>query len=458
MSFAWLTVNPGFTAADEILITNLRKQKIKLSIVVNKADRYQEAEMASEFYKFGIDSLYVIASKTGRGINALLEGILPETSTCQRDENLISTHDNENLILAHNDDSPISTHSNENQTSTHSNANLISTHNDDNPTHSDENLTSTHSGSQTSESQASQHPDSPTPPTENTSPNGRAAADNEIKQNLINPTPSRPITIAMLGRPNVGKSTLINSMLGEERVMVCDAPGTTRDSISIPLQRGEQKYTLIDTAGIRRRGHSHPTIEKFSVIKSIQAIQHADVTIAVLDANDGVQEQDMRLLQQAMLNGSALVIVYNKWDKLDESSRQNFKQQVDRRLGFTNFARRYHISALHGSGLGEMYRAIGEAYRGLQQDFSTAHLTQILEQAILSHQPPQIKGRRIRLRYAHLVERKPLTIMIHGKQIPRLPQSYQRYLIGFFRKKLQLTGAILHITLKNDNNPYVDEK
>ncbi len=269
--------------------------------------------------------------------------------------------------------------------------------------------------------------------------------------------PPAPLRIAMLGRPNVGKSTLINSMLGEERVMVYDAPGTTRDSISIPFTRHEQDYILIDTAGIRRRAKIQQAVEKFSIIKSLQAMQQADICICVIDASVGLHEQDLRLLQQAVSHAKAIVIAFNKWDCLDKLERENFKQEVDRRLAFMHFARRYHISALHGSGLGDLYRAIAESQAALSQDFSTGCLSKWLERAATAHQPPLAQGRRIRLRFAHIGGKHPLTIIIHGKQLTRLAGSYKRYLVSFFQKKLNLIGIPLHLEFKNDHNPYVDE-
>lgn len=263
------------------------------------------------------------------------------------------------------------------------------------------------------------------------------------------------ICIAVMGRPNVGKSTLINRILGEERVIVFDEPGTTRDSIFIPFERRGQRYTLIDTAGVRRRAKIEEAIEKFSVIKSLQALEKAHVVIMVFDAREGVTDQDMRLLGWILESGRGLVLAFNKWDSMSEYDRERVKQTIDRRLGFVDFARRYLISALHGTGVGDLYRAVDESYASSTQELPTPLLTKTLEQAIFDHQPPLVSGRRIRLRYAHLGGHHPLVIVIHGKQIESLPDSYRRYLANYFRQSFNISGVPVRIQLVNDKNPYV---
>jgi GTPase len=265
------------------------------------------------------------------------------------------------------------------------------------------------------------------------------------------------ICIAVMGRPNVGKSTLINRILGEERVIVLDEPGTTRDSIFIPFDRRGQRYTLIDTAGVRRRAKIEDAIEKFSVIKSLQALEKAHVVIMVFDAREGITDQDMRILGWILESGRGLVMAFNKWDDMSEYDRERVKQTIDRRLAFVSYARRYLISALHGTGVGELYRAIDEAYASSTQDISTAQLTQILERAVFDHQPPLVGVRRIRLRYAHLGGHHPLIIVVHGKQIESLPDSYRRYLASYFRKSFNLVGIPVRVQLVNDKNPYAHD-
>ncbi|HYF97914.1 MAG TPA: ribosome biogenesis GTPase Der [Coxiellaceae bacterium] len=270
--------------------------------------------------------------------------------------------------------------------------------------------------------------------------------------------PIEGIGIAIVGRPNVGKSTLVNRLLGEERVIVSDVPGTTRDSIYIPFERRGEHYTLIDTAGVRRRARVDEAVEKFSVIKTIQAIQKAEVVILVLNAQEGVTEQDMRLLDMVIEMGTALVLAINKWDGLSESDKEQVRQGIDRRLGFVEFARRYFISAQHGTGVGKLYHAIHEAYAAATKEISTSRLTRALEKAIATHQPPMVKGRRIKPRFAHLGGHHPLIIVIHGKQLDALADSYRRYLISFFRKTFDLVGVPIHLKLRNDSNPFKDEE
>ena len=265
------------------------------------------------------------------------------------------------------------------------------------------------------------------------------------------------IAIAVVGRPNVGKSTLVNRILGEERVIVSDQPGTTRDSIYIPFERRGEHYTLIDTAGVRRRARIDEAVEKFSVIKTIQAIQKADVVIMVINAQEGVTEQDMRLLDMVIEMGTALVLAVNKWDGLTESDKEQVRQGIDRRLGFVDFVRRYFISAMHGTGVGKLYHAIHEAYESATQEISTSRLTRALGKAVETHQPPMVKGRRIKPRFAHLGGHNPLTIVIHGKQLDALAESYRRYLVSFFRKSFNLVGIPIHLKLRNDSNPYDDK-
>ncbi len=266
-------------------------------------------------------------------------------------------------------------------------------------------------------------------------------------QELLKPFPveeapkeEKGIFIAVMGRPNVGKSTLINRLLGEERVVVFDEPGTTRDSIFITFDRHGKIYTLIDTAGVRKRTKIEDKIEKFSVIKSLQALEKAHVVIMVFDARAGITDQDMRLLGLILAAGKGLVLAFNKWDGMTEYDRDRMRQTVDRRMQFVDFARRYLISALHGTGVGELYRAVDEAYESGNKALPTPLLTQVLEQAVFDHQPPLVSGRRIRLRYAHLGGHHPLVIVVHGKQIEDLPDSYRRYLANYFRKSFDLVG------------------
>ena len=262
------------------------------------------------------------------------------------------------------------------------------------------------------------------------------------------------IPIAIVGRPNVGKSTLINRILGEERVVVLDHPGTTRDSIPVPFERRGKTYTLIDTAGVRRRGKVSEAIEKFSIVKTLQAMQHANIVVVVIDARDGLTDQDLKLIGRVCDLGKGLVIAINKWDGMDEYDRDQVMQALDRQLSFVPFARRYHISALHGTGVGCLFNAIDEINDSVSQELPTAQVTRALEKAVQVHQPPLVKGRRMKCRYAHIGSRFPLVIVIHGKQLRAMPGSYRRYLSNYFRETFQLKGLPVVIECREDSNPY----
>ncbi|MFI4919929.1 MAG: ribosome biogenesis GTPase Der [Legionellales bacterium] len=279
-----------------------------------------------------------------------------------------------------------------------------------------------------------------------------------FKQDEVESSDSNAVKIAFAGRPNVGKSTLINRILGEERVVVYDMPGTTRDSISIPFERDGKQYILIDTAGIRRKSRVDEKIEKFSVIKTLQAIKESNVCLQLLDANEGITDQDMNLLGFIIESGKALVIAINKWDGLDEEHKERVKDELSRRLHFANFAKIRYISALHGSGVGVLFKDIDEAYASATQSFSTPRLTRLLQDISTTHTPPCVNGRRIKLRYAHIGGHNPPRIVIHGNQLNSLPDSYKRYLNNEFIKHLGLVGTPLKIEFKGGTNPFAEKK
>ena len=260
--------------------------------------------------------------------------------------------------------------------------------------------------------------------------------------------------LAVVGRPNVGKSTLINRILGEERVVAFDLPGTTRDSIEVPFQRDEQLYTLIDTAGVRRRGKISDKVEKFSVIKTLQAIDECNVCVLLLDATERITDQDLNLLGYVIDKGRALIVAVNKWDGLDTEQREQIKTDISRRLDFLSFTSIEFISALHGTGVGNLFKLANRAYSSAMIDMATPKLTRMLEYAVEQHQPPLVRGRRIKMRYAHQGGSNPPIIVIHGNQTDRLPDTYKRYLANFFQKELKLFGTPVRIDLKGSENPY----
>jgi len=265
------------------------------------------------------------------------------------------------------------------------------------------------------------------------------------------------IKMAIVGRPNVGKSTLVNRLLGEERVVVYDYPGTTRDSIYIDYERLDKNYTIIDTAGVRRRKNVRETVEKFSIVKSLQAIDDANVAVLVMDASEGLVDQDLHLLGHCINRGRALVVAINKWDGLPEEQRDFVKKELNRRLVFLDYADIHFISALHGTGVGHLYESIDAAFESATAKHSTNHLTRILEDAVTSHPPPLVNGRRIKLRYAHSGGHNPPIIVIHGNQTDKVPAHYVRYLEKTFRRVLKLAGTPLKLEFKGGENPFAEK-
>ncbi|EHA1125820.1 ribosome biogenesis GTPase Der [Vibrio navarrensis] len=264
----------------------------------------------------------------------------------------------------------------------------------------------------------------------------------------------QPIKLAIIGRPNVGKSTLTNRILGEERVVVYDMPGTTRDSIYIPMERDGREYVLIDTAGVRRRGRINETVEKFSVVKTLKAVEDANVVLLVIDARENISDQDLSLLGFALNAGRSIVLAVNKWDGLDNEVKEHVKKELDRRLGFVDFARIHFISALHGTGVGHLFESVQEAYRSATTRVSTSVLTRIMKMATEDHQPPMVRGRRVKLKYAHAGGYNPPIIVIHGNMVRELPDSYKRYLMNYYRKSLDIMGTPIRILFQNSENPF----
>lgn len=263
--------------------------------------------------------------------------------------------------------------------------------------------------------------------------------------------------VAIVGRPNVGKSTLVNTLLGEQRVIAFDQPGTTRDSIYIDLERNGKHYTLIDTAGVRRRGKVFEAVEKFSVIKTMQAIEDANVVVLVVDAKDGITEQEAHIAAFILETGRALVVAVNKWDGVDKDRRDWIKTEIDRKLQFLDFAKFHYISALKGSGLTPLLQSVDGAYKSAMAKLATPKLTRVLEEAIQQHQPPISKGIRPKLRYAHQGGSNPPVIVVHGNHVDGIKQSYVRYLEGTFRKAFELSGTPLRVQFNQGSNPFADE-
>ena len=386
----------GLTAADIGIANYLRQRQNKTTVLVaNKTDGIDADSHCAEFYQLGLGEIEQIAASQGRGVTQLMEQVLAPFA-----ERLESADEIE-------------------------------------PTSED---------AQDEWEQALDFDFA-----ESTALIDEVLEDEAEEQD-------KNIKIAIVGRPNVGKSTLTNRILGEDRVVVYDLPGTTRDSIYIPMERDGQAYTLIDTAGVRKRGKVHLAVEKFSVIKTLQAIQDANVVLLVIDARENISDQDLSLLGFILNAGRSLVIVVNKWDGLDQDVKERVKSELDRRLDFIDFARVHFISALHGSGVGNLFDSVKEAYACATQKMTTSMLTRILQMATDEHQPPMVAGRRIKLKYAHPGGYNPPIIVVHGNQMEKLPDSYKRYLSNYYRKSLKIIGSPIRLLFQEGSNPFAGRK
>ena len=393
----------GLTSADIGIANYLRQRQNKTTVVVaNKVDGIDADSHCAEFYQLGLGEIAQIAASQGRGITSLMEHVLApfaEQIAETTEESAVENADVFSEVTEFDEWDEDFDFSNEEDT---------------------------------------------------------ALLDEELAQEQ---TPDKQnIKIAIVGRPNVGKSTLTNRILGEDRVVVYDMPGTTRDSIYIPMERDGQNYTLIDTAGVRKRGKVHLAVEKFSVIKTLQAIQDANVVLLVIDARENISDQDLSLLGFILNAGRSLVIVVNKWDGLDTDVKDRVKSELDRRLDFIDFARVHFISALHGSGVGNLFDSVKEAYECATQKMTTSMLTRILQIAVDEHQPPMISGRRVKLKYAHPGGYNPPIIVIHGNQVDKLPDSYKRYLSNHFRRSLKIIGSPIRLQFQEGNNPFAGKR
>ena len=266
------------------------------------------------------------------------------------------------------------------------------------------------------------------------------------------------IKLAVAGRPNVGKSTLINTWLGEERLVAFDMPGTTRDAISVPFERAGQKFELIDTAGLRRKGKVFEAIEKFSVVKTLQAIESCNVALLLLDATQGVTDQDAHIAGYILESGRAVVLAINKWDAVDAYQRETLARSVETRLGFLKFAAIHYISAIKRQGLGPVWKSIAQAHASANRKMSTPVLTRLLLEAVQFQQPQRVGVFRPKLRYAHQGGMNPPIIIVHGNSLEHVSESYKRYLEGRFRKEFDLTGTPMRIQMKTSTNPFKNKE
>lgn len=380
----------GLTVSDEAIAKHLRSRQKPTFLVVNKVDGIDPDAAGATFWQLGMESMYQIAASHGRGVGILIERALNPFAEKLAAEARAELGEDGEL----------------------------------------EDLTEFEDEFE------------------------EVVATEETAEEQYKRLQEQPIKLAIIGRPNVGKSTLINRILGEERVVVYDEAGTTRDSIYIPMERDGQEYVLIDTAGVRRRRKINETVEKFSVIKTLKAIEDANVVLLVVDARENLSDQDLSLLGFTLNAGRSLVIAVNKWDGLNTEVKDEVKKQLDRRLGFVDFAKIHFISALHGTGVGHLYESVVEAYYSATKRTSTSVLTRIMQMAQDDHQPPLVRGNRIKLKYAHAGGYNPPLIVVHGNLVRSLPDSYKRYLMNYYRKALEITGTPIRIQFQNSGNPF----
>lgn len=410
----------GMLPGDYQVADHIRRSGKKCAVVANKIDGLDPDIAGTEFYGLGLGEVHQIAASHGRGVQVLIEDVIAPVLREEGplDSDLPIVNDDEENEWEHNFD-----------------------YLDNVP------LDVTGGGFNWHEFRENQR-----------------AKIKAIKEGTstdeakTTPFADLPIKFALVGKPNVGKSTLTNRLLGEERVVVCDMPGTTRDSIYIPLQRGDQRYIVIDTAGVRKRRKVNEAVEKFSVVKTLKAIEDCNVAILVIDAREHITDQDLSLLSFILDSGRSLVVAVNKWDGLTTEFKDEIKQELNLRLGFVDFARVHFISALHGTGVGHLFESIDEAYESATRRNSSSTLNRILQAATQEHEPPISGGRRIKLKYAHAGGYNPPRIVIHGNKVSKIPDSYKRYLINCYRKALKIMGTPVILEFREGENPYANEK
>ncbi len=404
-------VRDGLAPMDETIAGHLRRLGKPVLLVANKVDGADPDIATAEFHACGLGMPAAVAAKTGRGIRALAARIVELLPKPELPEEAVAAESEGHKTDALSDDTP---HGGEpNAVADGMHADVMEG--------VDDNLD------------------------EDSEDDAEEALEPSIPEN---------IRIAIIGRPNVGKSTLTNRLLGEPRVIVSPLAGTTRDSIEQQFERMGRQYTFIDTAGIRRRARVDETAEKFSVVDAIKAMNAAHIALVVIDAQEGMTEQDAAILGLAVDSGRSIILAVNKWDGLSTDERDFARSGIERRTAFCDYAEVRFISALHGSGTGKLFQAFEEAHRAAYLSPGTAEVTRLLEAALESHPPPLVSGRRIKLRYAHIGGHNPPRIVIHGNQTERIPKSYQRYLANFFRTRLKMTATPIAIEFRTGDNPF----
>jgi len=421
-----LDARAGVLPGDYAVADYIRRSQKKCAIIANKVDGLDPETAGAEFYALGLGEVYPTAVAHGRGVNNVLEDVIAPLLReegpldCDLTKEEIQKRDEERLEEEHSlwedgfdflDNVPVDKQGGGFDWYEHKEKFRL-----------------------------------------------RQKGESEDNSGDKEPFADLPIKVAIIGKPNVGKSTLTNRILGEERVIVADHPGTTRDSIYIPLEREDRKYIIIDTAGVRKRRKVSEAIEKFSIVKTLKAIEDCNVALLVIDARAHISDQDLSLLGFIIESGRALVIAVNKWDGLDDEFKDEIKLELNNRLGFVDFARVHFISALHGSGVGNLFDSIDEAYKSATTRHSSSLLNRILRAATEEHEPPIAGGRRIKLKFAHAGGYNPPRIIIHGNKVSKVPDSYKRYIINYYRKSLNIMGSPLIVDFKEGENPFANEK
>ena len=425
----------GLTSGDYMIADYIRRHQKKTVLVANKIDGLDSDVATAELYALGISNIYPISATHGRGLSSLLDEVLSPVLSDGEEHELPQAgpfDDPEAIKWEKGFDFLDNVPMDKEAGGFDWHAWKLRHQKKD-----DAGDTDGESGSEKAEA-------------------GEKKPENDEEHD--GSFSDLPIKFAIVGRPNVGKSTLTNRMLGEERVIVYDMPGTTRDSIYIPLKKEEQEYIVIDTAGVRKRKKVNEAVEKFSVVKTLQAIEDSNVTILVIDANAGVTDQDLSLLSFIIQSGRSLVIAVNKWDGLDKEVKEKVKQDLELRLGFVDFAEIHFISALHGTGVGHLFESILSAYKSATTRVSTSKLNRILTMATQELQPPLSNGRRVKLKYAHAGGYNPPRIIIHGNKTGDLTDAYKRYLNNYYRKSLHIIGTPISLEFHDSENPFEGKK
>ncbi len=413
----------GLTSGDYLIADYIRRHRKKTVLVANKIDGLDADVATAELYALGIPDVYPVSAAHGRGLTALLdEALAPVLAGEEREPPAPGPFDDPEELKWEKGFDFL----------------------DNVPVDQDAGGFDWHAWKERHALKDEAGPD------------GAAAAEETGEERGA--FADLPIKFAIAGKPNVGKSTLTNRLLGEDRVIVYDQPGTTRDSIYIPLKKDGQDYIVIDTAGVRRRKKVSETVEKFSVVKTLKAIEDSNVTVLVMDAREGVTDQDLSLLGFVIQSGRSVVIAVNKWDGLDRETKDKIRRDLELRLGFADFAEIHFISALHGTGVGHLFESIRSAYRSATTRVSASKLTRILDMATRELQPPLSKGRRVRLKFAHPGGYNPPRVIIHGNKTGDLTDAYRRYLNNYFRKSLNIVGTPISLEFRDGENPFEGRK